>query len=69
MTKAVKAYFAETFPGLTHEEACQSILDELNDLESHTGYDTGSIKTLVETLLDDLCDSYSDDEEEDDEMD
>lgn len=65
MSKTIKAFFTENFPGMTVEEACQSILDELDDIESKTGIDTGTFKLLVEAMLDDAHDTFSSDEDDD----
>ncbi len=62
MTRTMKAYFTENFPGMTVEESLQEILEELNDMESENGVDTGKFRELVEVLLDDFHASYGEDD-------
>lgn len=65
MTRTMKAYFAENFPGMTVEESLQEILEELSILETENCVDTSKFRALVETLLDDLHASYGEDDYDD----
>ncbi len=66
ITKTLKQFFATNYPGMSIEDACQSILDELGDLEVRFGVDTSTFKSLVETILEDLHDSYAGTDQDDD---
>lgn len=59
MTKTLKQFFTTNYPGMTTEDACQSILDELDDIEVRSGTDTGTFRALIETILDDLTDDFT----------
>jgi len=66
MTRTLKQFFATHYPGMPIEDACQSILDELGEIEVRYGVDTGTFKSLVETILEDLTDNYTDADPDDD---
>lgn len=58
MTKSIKFFFETNFPGITPEEACQSMIDELAEMETHTAQNTETIREFIETILADFNDSY-----------